>query len=194
MSNVSVVPDDGRSDSPPLPGTLAQAPIGSPLSDLRKRIKDNRRKRTLDLRVPGLDDIYVRFQPMASEFLAMIDEKYAGEKAEPNDIPPSLRMECESLIHCCLGIFQEVDGSLVSIDPETRCYVNDDNEIVGEAVTFTSVRLAELIGTPEGGWSVAIRNVLCLYGSDGDVHATGRRLTAFSGFLGTQIHERPPGN
>lgn len=155
------------------------AAAGSALSSLRARREAAVKKLHLDLAVPRLDPpVYVRFRPIGQAEINGINARHAKSKAKDVDVV----INAVSLATACLGVFDEVEGQLRSIDPSGDA---DD------APTFDE-RLAALLELPEG--STAVDVVRGLYLTDGDIIATGARLAQWSGYAWQDIERESEGN
>lgn len=105
---------------PALPApTEVPAATGSPLSGLRQRRAEARKRAHLDVVVPGYEPaVFVRFRALTPEELERIRARHAKAKATEQ----ALRVNSAVLATSCVGVF-ELDpetGEEVSVDPEDR--------------------------------------------------------------------------
>lgn len=152
---------------------------GSVLASLRDRRKAAEQKLHLDLRVPRLEPpVFVRFRPVTQAEINRINTQHAKSKAKDVDVI----INAVSLSTACIGVFDEVDGKLRSIDPEGDA---DEAPRLDE-------RLAQLLELPEG--STAVEVVRGLYLTDGDIISTGARLAQWSGYAWQDVERESEGN
>lgn len=175
-----------------MPDTPAvkEASAGAPIRSLRNRAEEARHRRFIDRPVPGYDPaIVVRYRALDPDEIEAIEKK-------TKKLPLMQRAKLNSArvaIAACLGIFDEVDGKKVSVDPnDPDTYIDENDEIVGKPVIFTSPRLAELLEI-EGDAS-ATKCVFELYAVDGDVIRVGSDLVDFSGMGDADVEEMIRGN
>lgn len=150
------------------------AAAGSALANLRERRAAAAKNLHLDLAVPRLEPpVYVRFRPVKIEEINRVNAQYAKSKAKDVDVI----VNAVILSHACLGVFGEADGQPAG-DPET--WPRFDSE------------LAQLLGLPEASGAVDV--VRGLYLTDGDVIATGSRLSDWSGYAWQDLERDAAGN
>lgn len=166
-------------------------------SRLLERVVAARRKRVLDLPVPGVDGIVVRFGPLGSEELKAVADNARKRKLD------AVTLNASFLVRACLAVLEEVDGRLVSVDPDDRegAYVDENGDLVTARVdvgadgrlrgpVLFDERLAELLGTER----LATATVRALYVTDGDVVSTANAVIRHSGFVGDEIAQDALGN
>lgn len=158
MAEVHVVPD-GDETQP------IAAPVDSPLAALRQRIQQARQQRVLDLPVPGLERVVVRYGEVPAPELARIYRKRKKDTWEEQ----SLLAACDVLAVACMGIYERADDGELVADGDLLASQPD-----GSPVTFATLRLAET--------GRAVDEVRALYVTDGDVLTAADRVTEFSGY------------
>lgn len=160
------------------------APRTSALTSVRERLQAARRKRVWDHEIPYTEGYVVRFRPLGEERRQEISDHRGKEKEKNLRV---LLSSADVLVECCLGIFERVDGKLVSFDPTDRdaAYVDPEtNEIVGTPLTFNSTRTQDLLGI-EG--ATAVTTVQAFYPTDGDIIGASDRIIELSGFVRAEI-------
>lgn len=159
-------------------GEVPAAP-GSPLASLRERREVAVSKLFTDRVVPRLEPatVWVRYKPIPQRRIEAANKQAAASKDKDRDVIANAAVLAEA----CLGVFEDLDGKLVSIDPEDRD---------GDWPTFND-RLAELLGVRAGKAGDIVRG---LYLTDGDVISTVREVVKWSGFVDEQLERDDEGN
>lgn len=162
--------------SPPTRGETPAAPT-SPLSEVRARLNRARRKRHVDVPVPFTDGYVVRYGPIPDQRRQEILDNRRQEKGEV-----LVLASADVLASACLGIFDTVDGKLVSFDPDDgTTYVDaETDQIVGRPLTFSSPRTIEILGAEA---SDAVSVVRAFYATDGDIISASDRVMEVSGYF-----------
>ena len=149
----------------------------SRLASLRERREQALKALHIDLPVPRLDPpVYVRYGAVTQAQINAANKQFEKSKDRDRDVLTNATV----LGHACQGVYEEVDGEIVSIDPEDRH---------GDAPRFDE-RLAELLGIQSNRASDVIR---ALYVTDGDIIATGAKVAEFYGYTMENIEERQQG-
>lgn len=152
---------------------LAPAATGSRLESLRDRRAKALQAAYLDLEVPRIDPpIYVRFAPVPMHRIQSANKLTEKSKDQDRIVITNAAI----LAGACQGVYEIVDGTEVSIDPDDR---------FGDWPKFDE-RLAGLLGVDA---SKAIEVVRALYITDGDIVSTADKLAEWSGYTAEQ-HER----
>lgn len=152
---------------------------GSPLASLRERRARAAAELWIDLEVPRLDPpVYVRFAPVPLSEITRVGRKFEKYRGPDKD----LRINATLMAQACRGVWEhDDDGEAVSIDPEDRD---------GSWPCFDE-RLAGLLGEVS---TTAVDVVRALYLTDGDVIATGAKLSEWSGYATDELREADLGN
>lgn len=118
-------------------------PASSPLASLREKVQRAREASTVDLPIADID-VVIRFR--AVDFDVLDRNRNPGKRRDP------LAANAAVLIDACVGVFTCTDdGTLVSVDPDDPdTHIDDDDKVIGQPVTFSSPRLAELLGVDTG--------------------------------------------
>lgn len=171
-SNISVVPggDEGTEEKQPK--------ASSPMRNIKGRIDEARRKRYIERAVPGVEEFVVRYGTTDVDTIENIDQKRKNLKGGHKVLARSM----DVLIKTCLGIFEDVDGELKSIDPEDR---------EGEPLTFSSERMAEILEVESGR---AADVLTAFYPVEGDIIGLAGDVMKNSGILGQEALEEVRGN
>lgn len=149
---------------------------------LRDRIAARRQERgkPFALETP-IEGVWVSYKPIPSGKLEDIHRRRKKEKAKGR----GLAINIDVLIDACVGVHERIDGELVSIDPDNRD---------GEALTFTSPRLLELLGVESQLASDAVRELYAVTDDhDGDVITAANEVMHRSGLAAAVEAEEMPG-
>lgn len=176
----------GISDSPGITGPehIAAAKT-SPLVSVRDRIEKARRARIYDNVIPHTDYV-IRYGPLGEERRVEIAETRGRDDADDKEL--EVLASADVLATTCIGIFEKVDGRLVSFDPENPGEASVDpetNEVRGTPLTFKSPRTRELLGVL--GAESAVEVVRAFYPFDGDVINAGNAVFRLSGFFRNEL-------
>lgn len=175
-TEVGIAPDD---DGAPQVGPRPAAP-GSALASLRARRDAATATLWIDLEVPRYDPpVYVRYTPLALARIRQVERRHEKYKGPDRD----LRTNAVLLGEACAGVWtRDADGEPVSIDP---------SDPHGPWPCFDA-RLAELLEEPASLGVVDV--VRALYVTDGDLVATGAKVSDFSGYTADDLREAEQGN
>lgn len=184
MSELSVVNADDLPDGQ-TPEQVAAAK-SSPLVSVRDRIEQARRKRVYDDVIPHTDYV-VRYHPIGEERRVEISENRA--KVSGDDPELELLASADALVATCVGIFEKVDGKLVSFDPSNRggARVHPETDVVeGTPLTFSSKRTQELLGIDTDS---AVEVVRAFYPFDGDIISASNTVFRLSRYFRSGLAE-----
>lgn len=157
------------------PAGLTPAAPDSPLAGLRASRDKARQKLTTDLRVPRLEpEVYVRYKPIPLGRINAVNTALGKSKATDKEVSANAAI----LADVCVGVFT----------------VDEDGEPVGDPSEWPRFDqdLAEILGVPKLNRGSAI--VRELYLTDGDIVATVRKLSEWSGFAHDQLEREAEGN
>lgn len=144
-------------------------------ASLRDRLAAARAARFVDLPVPGVEALFVRYRPVSLEVISKAAERHRKGGAER-----ALRQHLDVLVAACEGVWEERDGKGVSpcdgfdgvIDLDTRA-------LSGDLPSFKDEALGEAVGAADPtAWAV----VTALYATDGDVAMAAAKVLEASGF------------
>jgi oligoribonuclease NrnB/cAMP/cGMP phosphodiesterase (DHH superfamily) len=120
-------------------------PASAPLGRLRQRVEQTRQQAHLDLRIDVDDDLafLLRYKPVDAETLDKVQKS--------RDSSDSIESDSRMVARACIGIFIEQGEQVVSIDglddPDSAsAYIDADDKIVGDPITFASPWLADEFG------------------------------------------------
>lgn len=119
---------------------MAEVPASSPLASLRDRIEHARRQAVTDLPVAGLDGVWVRYAALDHD---AVDQALKKRNSSPLD------GDISALARACVSILlnpEQADPELSAAFDDAAPWLNDDGSIAGEPLTFSSDRLAVLLG------------------------------------------------
>lgn len=162
----------------------------TPRASLRERVGKAREARYVDLPVPDLEGVYVRYRALRAEEL----EANAKSASKRKDSPAVLVASVATLVDACLGVYEVRDGEGVSVveDDAFDGAVNlETGEVSGTLPTFSDVALGEEVGAEPGR---AGNVVLALYSTDGDVIGTADAVITHSGRNGEELLREARGN
>lgn len=151
----------------------------SALADLRARRQALVESNHKDFEVPGWDQVgppvFVRFRPVEQAAVDRINAKHADSKAEDRTVV----LNAAVFVEHCVGVYQLVDGQLVSIDP-------------GQPAPKFDARLGDLLGLDPDAGAIAV--VRALFAKDGDIISTAWLLNEWSGFTTARAQREFSGN
>lgn len=172
---VEITDEEGLTSPTPEDGGPTPAAPGSSLSRLRARL-DARREETaseLDLLVPGLDGVFVRYTGVQERTLAKLRARTSKLPAETQQRVFATHL----LVAVCAGIgISTPSGEKVSVDTEHP----------GQEWPRFDHRLADLLGVPPGSASDLVP---LLYGSDGAMISASARVSTWSGYDDEAVEE-----
>jgi hypothetical protein len=120
-------------------------PASAPLGRARQIVEQRRREAHLDLRIDVDDDLdfLLRYKPVGGETLDNVQKS-----RESSD---SMESDSRMVARACIGIFVDLGEQVVSIDglddpSSASAYIDADNKIVGDPITFASPWLADEFG------------------------------------------------
>lgn len=157
---------------------------------LRDRLEQARAARFVDLPVPGLDGVYVRYRALTGPQLERIGDsaRRAGSKKQPRrDTPALLAASIDALVDACVGVWETVDGKgkpVVDGDLFDGVVDLDTRELTGTLPTFSDPELADELGVESGR---AGDVVTALYVADGDVIGTADAVVTHSAADGAEL-------
>ena len=160
--------DDGRAPAAP----------GSTLASLRERREAVLAAQYLDLAVPDYDPpVYVRYKPITNAKLNAATKQVAASKDRDAEVIANAGVLAEA----CVGVFEVIDDTQVSIDPTDRdgTWLRFDKD------------LARLLGVPAGKAAEVVR---ALYPTDGHIISTVGKVGQWSGFAMDQLERDDAGN
>ena len=151
---------------------------------LRDRIAQARLDDVLEVPVAGLEDVVVRYCSLPHEAVVEIQKSKNRE---------TLRDNAHILVRACVGVFERVDGELVSVDPDDREAARvKDGQVVGDPLTFTSPRFAELVGVDSDD---ATDVVMALYAdADGHLISAATAVMRHGGYISDDMMRALRGN
>lgn len=150
-------------------------------ASLRERIASARSARFVDLAVPDVAGVFVRYRALSTDELERIAKRTAKLKAGG-----ALAGALETLSHACLGVFElddegagvsPLDGFDGRVDPDTR-------QLAGKLPTFADPELGELLGATS---QTAASTILALYVESGDVVIAGDAIVEHSAKAGDEL-------
>ena len=119
---------------------MSDVPPSSPLTSLRDRIDRARRQAVTDLPVAGLDGVWVRYQALDHD---------AVDQALKKRNTAALDGDISALARSCVSILlnpEQADPELAAAFDGSAPWLNDDGELSAGPLTFSSDRLAGLLG------------------------------------------------
>lgn len=167
-----------------VPAAPAERPAlaGSPLASLLQRADKVREQHLLKVTVPGYEPaLVVAYKALGDEAQR---ERIAERREKLDVVERNVMVSCDFLIECCVGIFSEQDGKLVST-ADSWAEVNSKGaieKIHGEPVTFSDKRLAQMLATDADAEGWQVRNVLKLHPTEGMVIRFASAVLEFSGY------------
>jgi hypothetical protein len=172
-----------------------------PPRTIRTGLRDRRQKAVdslfLERQVPRLDPpVFVRFKPLEGHRVDAINKAASKSKDPERSVVGNARALAES----CVGIYEKIDGQIVSVDPtdERVVEIPDDPKAPLPAIPDDwpkfDATLAALLGMANPATVTAVQVVRELYLTDGDVTSEAGELTAWSGYAGEEALEEYSGN
>ncbi|MFW6776070.1 hypothetical protein ACOACO_17435 [Nocardioides sp. CPCC 205120] len=145
----------------------------TPLEAVRGRLRDRRAKAAdglqLDLPVPRLEPpIYVRYRPVSNREIKEVNARYAKSKDKDREV----LVNASLLARACLGIFEEVEGELVSPLDGGPDFPKFDEAMAAELGSNSTV---------------ATEVVRALFLTDGDIISQATQVAQWSGYADEQI-------
>lgn len=153
---------------------------------LRARVQGAREARFVDLAVPGVDGVFVRYKALPASQL-----EQTGKRASKLKNGAGLTAALDILAHACVGVFEldsegvgvsPIEGFDGQVDAETR-------ELTGKLPTFADPELGEELDA-EGDTAAA--TILALYVTDGDVVLTADEVMDHSAKAGEELSREAP--
>lgn len=159
-------------------------------ASLKDRVAKARAARYVDLPVPGLEGVYVRYRPLEAREL----EANSKSAAKRKDTPAVLAASVSTLVDACLGVY-EVTGeqgvSVVQADGFDGVVNLETGEVSGTLPRFSDPELGEEVGATAASAGAA---VLALYGTDLDVIGSADAVIDHSGKSGEELLKEARGN
>lgn len=165
--------------------SVAESPVtesvedGSPLSNLKARIAETRKKRILQRPVPGLSEVVVKYRPLDAAELAEID-RISRARAQKSEAPFGLIQGLHILVRACAGIYELADDGSLLTDGKLLSSEN------GEPLTFQTLNLTDS--------QAATDQVMALYATQGDIVGLAGEVLKFAGYTGEQLDQEVLGN
>lgn len=153
-------------------------------ASLRARVNAARSARYIDLPVPDVEGVFVRYRALPADRL----EAAAKRNRNRRDVPAVLGASLDVLVDACLGVWEaDGDGGRSPVEGYDGELSRDESGrlvLKGELPTFGSPELGEALGATE---ERAAAVVLALYIAEGDVIGTADAVVTHSGASGEEL-------